>query len=51
MPREKFPRLVYCMMAVVITLVFQEMAPPTMDTAPTSAMERAKARRYAEIMG
>ncbi len=45
MPREKFPWLVYCMMAVVITLVFQAMAPPTMDTAPTSAMARAKARR------
>ena len=27
------------------TLVFQAMAPPTMDTAPTSAMEREKARR------
>ena len=31
--------------AVVITLVFQAMAPPTMDTAPTSAMEREKASK------
>ena len=44
-PMEKLPRLVCCMMAVVMTLVFQAMAPPTMDTAPTSAMEREKASK------
>ena len=50
MPREKLPRFVYCMMAVVMTLVFQAMAPPTMDTAPTSAIALAKARRYEDII-
>ena len=45
MPRVKSPLLVYCMIAVVITMVFHDMAPPTMLTAPTSAMEREKARR------
>ena len=34
MPRVKLPRLVYCMIAVVITLVFHAMAPPTMDFVP-----------------
>ena len=29
-------------------LVFQAMAPPTIDTAPTSAIALAKASRYAE---
>ena len=48
MPSVKLPRLVYIMIAVVITLVFQAIAPPTMATAPTSAMARAKLSRYAE---
>lgn len=50
-PNVKFPRFVCCMIAVVITFVFQAMAPPTIETAPTSAMERENANRYAEIMG
>ena len=48
--RVKSPRLVYCMMAVVMTMVFHEIAPPTMLTAPTSAMAREKASRYAETI-
>ena len=50
MPREKLPRLVYCMMAVVMTLVFQEIAPPTMDTAPTSAMDMESSSAAEELI-
>ena len=36
----KFPRFVSSIIAVVITLVLYCTLPPTMETAPTSAMER-----------
>lgn len=41
----KSPRFVYIMMAVVMTLVLYAMAPPTIETAPTSARARPSAKR------